>query len=308
MVRLARSAGLLTIIVLRLGLGASPPSEIPPELAGIHASYQLKLGPFFTPPNRTSGLLAKARINGGPPLRLLLDSGAQFLVLDRKAAMRSGCVGGADLDLIGAGLRLAKVVKQVRARTVEIGDLTLHDTPLLITDQKLPDGIQGALPLSLFADFLIRLDIPAKTLDLLPYPPQPADTHGAVRAVSSNHLLFLKGTYNEAHEGFFLLDTGASYNAISWNAARRLKISPSMAPLIPVHAGTAEMDVPLLADGVQLRIGDREITAEPLVVIDLSISTRYHNLEVDGLIGYPALAGSVLIVNYRDRLVLLNAR
>ena len=39
---------------------------------------------------------------------------------------------------------------------------------LLIADDRLPDGPDGVLPLAAFSGFLIRLDIPAKTIELLP--------------------------------------------------------------------------------------------------------------------------------------------
>ena len=291
-----------------LCFAASPASESVPEGVAVRPSYQLRLGPFVTPPARTSGLLIKARINGGPPLRLLLDSGTQYLVLDRKSAIRSGCVGGTDLDLVGAGARTAKVVKQLRASTVQIGDFTLRDTPLLVTDQPLADGVQGAMALSLFAGYIVRLDIPGKTLDLLPYPSGDAEAAGAVRAVSSNHLLFVKGTYNDTHEGFFLIDTGATYNAISRQTARELNVPDGFAARLPLRGGTAEVDAPLLRGVMRLRVGDREIATESVVSIDLSAASRYHNLEVAGLIGYPALADSVLTVNYRDGIVRLNRK
>ena len=59
-----------------------------------------------------------------------------------------------------------------RAETLQVGDLELHNIPLLIEDHPIADGIQGAMPLSFFFGFLIRLDIPGKNLDLLPYPDQ----------------------------------------------------------------------------------------------------------------------------------------
>ncbi len=276
-------------------------------LSALDARDRVSLGPYVVPPARTVGLLVKARVNGGPVLRLLLDSGAQYLVLDRKAAARSECSGGAGLDLVGAGAP-ATVVKKLQARTVELGDLMLRDVPLLIASRQLPDGLQGVLPLSAFAEFLIRLDIPGKRLDLLPYPAERDERKGALPALSSNRLLFLKGIVNETNEGYFLLDTGASYNAISRNMVRRLNISEALESLVPLQGGVAEMDAPLLTGRVRLRFPAIELVHGPIVGLDLSTASRYHNLEVAGLIGYPALSGSVLLVNYRDALVRIASR
>ncbi len=289
---ISRPARLLTIVIL--------------GLSALNAGHRVSLGPYVLPPARTLGLIVKARVNGGPVLRLLLDSGTQYLVLDRKSAGKSACAGGGDLDLVGAG-GPATLVKRLQARTVELGDLTLRDVPVLIANRQLPDGLQGVFPLSALAEFFIRLDIPGKSLDLQPYPREQAEAQGMQPAVSSNQLLFLKGTVNETHEGYFLLDTGASYNAISRNMVRRLNISEALASLIPLQGGVAEMDAPLLTGQVRLRLPTNELARGPVVALDLSTASRYHNLEVSGLIGYPALSGSVLSVNYRDSLVVIGS-
>jgi predicted aspartyl protease len=304
----ATSAGFLMAATLGLSYGASAPAVKALGAADAQPTYRLKLGPFVTPPARTVGLIVKTRINGGPPLRLLLDSGANYIVLERRAAVKSGCVGGADLDLIAAGAAPATAVKQLKADSVTIGDLTLRNVPVLVTGHALGQGIHGVIPLSLFAGFLIRLDIPDKSLDLLPYPPERADTTGSLKALTSNRLLFVKGTINETREGYLLLDTGASYTAISRNVARQLNLPEAFAPKVPLQGGIAELDAPVLHNSVRLRVGTQEFTTPAVVAVDLSTTSRYHNLEVTGLIGYPALAGSVLLVNYRDGSVRIDAR
>ena len=294
---------------LALCLGASLPSVETPALASAHRSYRLKLGPFLVSPSASVGLTVRARVNGGPPLKLLLDSGTQYVALYHKAAMKSGCTGGTELELVGAGTSSAELVKAASAGSVEIADLTLRNVPILITAHRLAEGIDGALPLSLFAGFLIRLDIPAKTLDLQPYPIGQADTTGAVRAVSSNELLFLRGVFNERHEGYFLLDTGAAYTTISQSLKRQLVgFEMTSRSSLPVQGGTTAMDASLVSDGARLRLGSRELATGPVVAVDLSAASRYHNLEVSGLIGYPALRYSVLTVNYRDGLVRIDAK
>lgn len=300
MLRLVRFGGLLTAVAA-VSFGASVvTNKSGGDTVPVH---RLKLDPFVAPPTRMVGMIVKVRINGGPPLRLLLDSGANVITLDSRAAAKSNCAGGIDLDLVGAGAQAAAGVKQVRAATVEIGALLLRDLPVLISGRIVAEGIQGVLPLSVFSAFLIRLDIPRKTLDLLPYPAASPDGSDNLQALSSNNLLFVRGTVNERHEGYFLLDTGASYSALSKTLARELKISKILAERVPLQAGTTELDAPLVGSGVRLRFGARELGAGSVVAIDLSVPSRYHNLDIAGLLGFPALSGSVLVVNYRDGLV-----
>ncbi len=206
------------------------------------------------------------------------------------------------MDLVGAGAPSAAIAKQARADSLEVGDLTLRGIPLLITDRTVAEGIQGVLPLSIFAGFLIHLDIPAKELDLLPYA-ETADRAGALPILSSNQLLFVKGTVNESHEGYFLLDTGAAYTAISRNLARQLHISETMSDHVPMQGGVASIDAPLLSGSVRLRFISQRAAPGPVVAVDLATASRYHNFEVSGLLGYSALCDSVLTVNYRDSLL-----
>jgi predicted aspartyl protease len=301
--RLLRSGGVL-VAMAAMSFSASVVTKTSGDAVPV---YRLKLGPLLAPPLRMVGLMVKARINGGPPLRLLLDSGATMITLDPKAASKSNCLGGSDFDLVAAGSQAAAGVKQVRATTVEIGDLLLHDLPVLISRGNVGEGIQGVMPLAIFSAFLIRLDVPRKTLDLLPYPVSP-EGNDNLQAIESNNLLFVKGSVNERREGYFLLDTGASYTALSKTLVRELKISEALAERVPLQAGATVLDAPLVSSGVRLDIGPRTLGADSVVAIDLSLSSRYHNLDIAGLLGFPALSGSVLVVNYRDRLVRIDSR
>jgi hypothetical protein len=198
-------------------------------------------------------------------------------------------------------------VKQLQADTLQVGDLTLRGVPLVITSRPIADGVQGVVPLSLFAGFLIRLDIPGKDLDLLPYPVSQTAA-GAIPTLSSHQLLFVKGIVNDAQEGYFLLDTGAAYTAISRNMTHRLRISETLSSRVPLQGGTESMDAPLLNGDVRLRLGSNELVTGPVVSVDLSTSSRYHHLETSGLIGYQALSDSVLTVNYRDGFIRIEPR
>jgi hypothetical protein len=281
-----------------VAFGAPPPPTFP----DVPSSYQLKLKSFVVPPAGSVGLLIIARVNGGPPLRLLLDSGTQFLVLDRKAAARSNCKGTAGLDLVGAGEDATRAVRTGKAGTVEVGDLVLKDVDVAVADGKVLEGIDGAFPLSAFAGFLIRLDVPARRLDLSPYSlEKTAAGSGALPASADNGLLFVKCVLNETHEGYFLLDTGATYNAISANMAKKMSSTAALGRAIPMQGGAAAVDARVVTEILSLRVGSRALRADPILAIDLSTASRYHRFEVSGLLGYPAFRDSVLTINYRDK-------
>src|ERR1039458_10214058 len=103
-----RRRGLALIFaIIRVGLGASDstgrtPNDLvtSPETGGRYQSHTLKLASFVIPPSAPAGLLLKVRIDSGPVLRLLLDSGAQFIVLYKSAAAKSRLSGSTELDQI----------------------------------------------------------------------------------------------------------------------------------------------------------------------------------------------------------------
>ena len=266
-------------------------------------NYRIRLESFVVPPNRIAGLLVRARINGGPLLRLLVDSGSGYVVLDRATAIRSHCAGGTGMELIGAGAGLVTRAKRQVAETLELGDLTLRAVPVIVEDRRLADGIQGVLPLSVFSEFLIRLDFPAKELDLFPYRPGVADDQGGVPALLDNQLLFVKGTANETGVGYFLLDTGAALSAISHDLARQLHISEMMADRVSLRGGIADIDAPLWSGSIRLAVASHPMVTGPVVVVDLSTASRYHGFEISGLIGYSAMYDSILTASYRDRII-----
>jgi predicted aspartyl protease len=308
----SRTAGLFIAIVAGYCHAASipeiKPAVVPPELASPYRAYSLKATSFVPAPGRAGGLLLKARIDAGPPLRLLLDSGAEYIVLDKKTAARSGYISGPDLDLVGAGSG-AKRARTAQAASVEIADLALRNCRMVIVENRLSDGIDGVIPLALFAGFSVRLDVHGKTLELSPYAPgHQSDGNGFVRARVDHNILFLKTVVNESQEGYAVLDTGASYNAISHAMSRALKAPRTLTEFVTLRAGVGETEGIAIPFGIRFRLGDGILPADQVVAVDLSTLSRYHQFAISALIGYPALSSSVLMINYRDALVRIDPR
>jgi predicted aspartyl protease len=252
-------------------------------------------------------VILKARVNGGPPLRLLVDSGSEYVVLTRSAAARSGCVRGAGIDLIGAGATSAAAAAQSKAGTFETGDLTLHDIPLVVTDRGLGEGLHGVVPLSIFANFSIRVDFRSRELTLSPLPNAAVAASPALRAVIRDQLLFLPGIVNERQKGLFLLDTGSAYSALAAPLAHQLQVSELMSAHLPLQGGTADVDGAIINGAVNLRLGAHQVSGR-MVAVDLSLASRYHRMEIAGLVGYQALCDSILTVNYRDHLIRIDSK
>jgi aspartyl protease len=267
-------------------------------------TYRLQLTSLVKPPTGAIGLILKTSVNGGPPLRLLLDTGAEHLVLSRNAARKTGSRSGADVDLMGAGTE-ARAAHLTTAATVEIGELTLRDCPMAIVDGRLAEGVDGVIPLSLFADYLIHLDVPHKLLVLEPYPSalQTSDPT-FVRAAMQQHLLFLPTRVRNAPDGYMLLDTGSTYNVLS-NAVTAM-LQP--ARVLTVAAASGQTEARLLPGRLPVRFGGGELMFDSAVGMPLTEISRRNGMDVTGIIGYPAVARSVVTVSYRDSLVRIQGK
>lgn len=305
------AASLFTVSLFATAASPSPETcSGSPALARVTSPcqhYSLKLSALYSPQSPSAGLLLKARIDGGPPLLFILDSGADFVVLDRRqsnARSRFGILQpGRVLDLVGFGSS-PKTARQISGGMLEIGNLVFQDCPMLGLDTRLPEGIDGIIPLSLFAGFVVRLNVPAKTLDLEPYPPgHQVRESGDLPALVGNRLLFVEGSLNDSRTGYMLLDTGSSFSVVSPAAAGAWKNYRSLSPDVALRGGSGETDGFLLPAGVRFHLGSRVLRADPAVVVDLSDFARHHDFALLGVMGYPALRSSIMTINYRDSLV-----
>ena len=117
-------AGMALSGVLAAGMDPETAAPAPPELVSPYQQYELKLRTFSPTPHRAAGVLLSVRINGGKALRLLLDSGADLIVIGSNAARAAGLSGGSEVDLVGLDSRPARVGQ---AATVEIGPVAFRN-------------------------------------------------------------------------------------------------------------------------------------------------------------------------------------
>jgi hypothetical protein len=270
-----------------------------------YREYALTLTSFAPAPDRVAGVLLKTRINGGPALRLLLDSGAEQIAIDRKSAAKSALQVASDFLLVGAGDSPTRAAAAGIAERVEIGPVVFANCPVDVVRGRFAEGLDGVVPVSLFGGFLVRLDLPARTLALTPYPDgAPIRTAGFSATVPTRNLLLTKAALDGAREGYVLLDTGAAYTGISLQTARALRSRPVESFHMQGAAGAVgAVAGEMVEPGIRFRIADQEFTADHPVAVDLTTVSRYNGVEMIGVLGYPELRNTVLTVNYRDALV-----
>jgi Aspartyl protease len=273
----------------------------PADLAVPYRHYSLKLRRFCPIPSQVAGVLLKVRINGGRPLELVLDSGADLMVIGTKAARSAGISGGSARDLVGLGNRPAKVG---RAETVDIGPVSFRNCRVGFVKGRVFEGANGVIPLSMFSQFRLRLDLHKKTLELFPYPHRDDPAIPPMRANGRHNLLLVSAILNGEQKGYVILDTGAYCSGISLKAARTLSGFPMFTD-VPLETGTGVASGQPVSSLIHFAVADQDLTPRKVLAMDLSNVSRHYGLEIIGVLGFPALTDHILTIDYRDGWVLI---
>jgi hypothetical protein len=298
--QISTSAFLLTAMVFG-GLRPCKPASDPipdahPELVSPYQQYDLKLKTFRPAPHCVAGVLLSVRINGGRTLQMVLDSGADLIVIGGKDARSMGLSGESGIDLVGLDSRPASVA---RAESLEIGPMAFRNCPVAFVKGKVADGADGVIPLKLFSDFIVSLNLPGETLGLIPYPIEGNPDVPLAGGITQHDLLLVPTVLNGARNGYVVLDTGAYCNAISRETARTLSGFP-MVPEVRVAGGTGAATGQRVSSPIHFAIADRDLIADEVVALDLSDLSRHYGVEVMGVLGFPALTPFVLTIDYRS--------
>jgi hypothetical protein len=179
-------------------------------------------------------------------------------------------------------------------------------------------GADGVIGTDVFQEFLLRLDARARVLELTPFADgigatgrpgdpwifyeRPSGTEGARGQASPayhlKHVILLPTTIDGQQQGYFLLDTGSAFSAISDQIASRFS-GPSVALF------GAQGQVRGRRQPVRLEVGGEPLVDPEAVAVDLSAMSAQQGVEISGTIGYSLLRRRVLTINYRDGLVQL---
>jgi tetratricopeptide (TPR) repeat protein len=268
------------------------------RLASPYRSYHLKLAGYFPNGGPQSGLLIPVSLNGGKPLRLILDSGADgiFLSGDRARITKVERLTGDRIAGVGSA-RDGNAYVAV-ARHVAMGALEFEDCLVHVTEARSFPNADGVIGMNVFEKFLLRVDPASATLDLVPYADGAnvsSISAGMVRAYRVGHLLLLHASVDGRQDRYFLLDTGASFSSTP---------GPSSGDAgIEVRGVEGRVDGALRAPPMRLTIEGKELVDERPVKLDLTELSRHEGVEISGIIGYPVLGKSVLTINYREGLV-----
>jgi len=291
-------------------------TRAPGTLDSPYKDYRLPLESFFAPNGEASGLLLKASINRGKPLRLLVDTGADGILVTSKAIRNLGLERLTQSQISGLGRQDAANGLVMLARTVEMDDFRLQDCVLQVVDGELAPGTDGIIGANVFQEFLIRLDARSKVLSLDPFSnraeaavrfsdPWLHYEGEACRACDHlnpvfrvGHLLLLRARLDGRQDGYFLLDSGSAYSAISPNLASSWRGRTSH-----LVGARGSLDGASQLRPVRLDVGTARLADFSPVSFDFSGMSRQEGVEISGIVGFSAVSKAVVTINYRDGLV-----
>ena len=246
-------------------------------------------------------VIVRARVNGSEPLDLVVDTGAEQMVLSQRTAQQVGLRAITNTLSAGVGRVGMRGLELGRVDTLEVATLKVDNVPALIKNPPLtglPDTRSEnsfsplALGLSTVIDYEKQEMLVARRL-----PPEPADIELPMRF---QRLAMVRGVVNGEHQKSFIVDTGGEVISISLSTAAVLGMTP--ARHIPLRVfGTSGWDEDaFLLPGVNLGFDRIRYDNFSVVVLNLHRPSALLGFNVGGIIGHRFLS------NYRVTLDLPN--
>jgi tetratricopeptide (TPR) repeat protein len=251
----------------------------------------------------------------GRKLKLVLDTGAGGIVIQRSAAERCGVARLTDVNLNGFGdntkLRSAYIGLATR---VGIGAVELRDALINVSNQEFVDIEDGLIGTNVFSEFLVSMDFAAKTLRLDPLPDYrpgteeaidatvPADMRGWTRFFQFGHMLLIPARVGESREALFVIDTGAARTLISYDMAAEVSKLARDDKLGLRGINGQVTDIYQTGDLYLQFAGFRQKNLG-MTAFDMWAQSKGIGTEISGFLGLPVLSRFTITIDYRDGMV-----
>jgi tetratricopeptide (TPR) repeat protein len=287
---------------------------------------QTKLEQLLYDPTHIRGFALSVKLNAVSS-KLLLDTGAGGILINRRIAEKVGVKRVVQTDLKGVGDKGPASGYVGYVDSIKIGDIEFQDCYVGVIDKDSVIGDDGLIGADVFSDFLIHLDFPNSKFKLSQLPARP-DEPAAVAALQSQpsgaagfhdryiapemtsfvpvlrfgHQLLIPTKVNDIGPKLFLIDTGAFNNTISPSAAREVtKVSSDSDTTVKGLSGSVK-DV-FRADQLTLQFGHFRQKNVDIVAFDTTRISDSIGTEVSGMLGFAMLRMLEIKIDYRDGLV-----
>jgi len=298
----------------------------PCRLAARVATMETPLERLLHDSNHLRGYGLRVNFNGTSS-KLLLDTGAGGILINRKIAEKAEIKPVTQTDLKGIGDKGNAAGYIGYADSIKIGDLEFLDCYVEVMDQRSVVGEDGLIGADVFSSFLVDIDFPHAKFRLSPLPPRP-DEPAPVAALESRssgssgfhdryvapemqsfsaiyrfgHQLLIPTKINDLPSKLFVIDTGAFSNTINPAAAKEVtKLSSDPRLTVKGISGTVK-DV-FRANELTLQFANFKQKNLDIVAFDTTHISDSVGTEVSGFLGFSMLWMLEIKIDYRDGLV-----
>ena len=154
-------------------------SDLTCTLVNKVASTETPLVRMLIDPQHVRGVGLSVLVNGEKS-RLLLDTGAGGILLNRGMAERTGVTKLTETRVSGIGDTGSKPGYVALARSIQIGDLEFRNCPVTVVENRSVLGEDGLIGADVFKHFLVDIDFPMEKLRLLELPKRPDEAEQEV--------------------------------------------------------------------------------------------------------------------------------
>jgi tetratricopeptide (TPR) repeat protein len=293
-------------------------------------STEMPLVRLHTDPQHLRGYGLEVSVNGHKT-RLLLDTGATGILIDRIIAEKAGVNKISETRVSGIGDEGSKGGYVGTATSIKVGDLEFEDCPVRVLDNRSVANEEGLIGADVFEDYLVNIDFPQEKLRLkqLPKPPEEAASVPATgsekppaapalsrfhdpyiapemknysRVYRFGHVLLVPTKVGDVPDKLFILDTGAWNNQITPSAAREVTKVRGDSPL-NIKGVSGSVKNVYTADKARLQFGHLRQENEDLVAFDFTSISESIGTEVSGTLGFAMLQLLNIKIDYRDGMV-----
>jgi tetratricopeptide (TPR) repeat protein len=290
-------------------------------------AMETNLEPFLYNAKTVRGYGVRVKLNGSSA-KLLLDTGASGLVINRKVAERAGIKPVVEAEIRGAGDKGPAAGYIGYADSVAIGDLEFRDCYVAVVNSNSVAEDEGLIGADVFSRFLVDIDFPNTKFKLSQLPARPGETPGAAALNSRpssdaptlrdryvagemrtfkpmlrfGHNLLIWTEVNDSAPRLFILDTGAFENIISPSAAKEVTNVSADSTLVVTGINGAVKGV-FRADELTLGFANLRHKNKDVVALDTTKESSSIGTEVSGFLGFAMLRAFEIRIDYRDGLI-----
>ena len=137
------------------------------------------LEPMLIDPRHIHGYGLKVKVNGQSS-RLLLDTGASGLLINRRMAEKAGLERLSTTKINGVGDKQGPAGYVAFADSIKIGELEFQNCPVEISEKRSVMDDDGLIGADVFSSFLVTIDFPNQKLRLSELPKRPNESEKEV--------------------------------------------------------------------------------------------------------------------------------